>query len=305
MLNLGLISAVPTFFTKDNKIDHHAIITLIETQVKAGIKSILIGGSTGELMLMTKDEYIDLLSIIYKNFHTKLNIIASNSFDFMLPYHDLIDKILEIGIEYTLCVVPPYIKANQSCIVNYFKFVADKIKTIIYSVPSRTGADISFESFCELSHHDNIIGFKDSSANIARVTKIKEYLISHKLEKKLELFSGDDMSYLAFCAQGGSGAISVVANIVPRLMQEIQNDIIQNNFKKAQEIFFSIIKIIQALELDTNPIAVKYILSLINIENQSSKLLPNCRFPLSIVEQKLIDYCKNNNLIALINELNK
>ncbi|MFO1129806.1 MAG: 4-hydroxy-tetrahydrodipicolinate synthase [Rickettsiales bacterium] len=296
-MNLGLISAMPTFFTLNNEIDYKNMHKMCEMQINAGIKSILIGGSTGELLSLKEEEYLNLLKYIVDNFSNKINIIGCVPPIFSNSNEEIIKKILDIGINKVLCATPAYLKPNQTCIFEYFSKIAEKIKVILYSVPSRTGADISVDNICKLSHNNNIVGFKDAGSDIIRVSKIKQYLLKHN--QKLELFSGNDVSYLGFCAQGGDGIISVVSNLLPKMMVKIQKSIEQNNFILAAKDFFAIFDVMQALEYDTNPIAIKYLMHKIYIEQD---LNPMCRPPLQYIQNDIKEYIKQNNILDLVHK---
>ncbi len=276
--NNQVITAIPTLFDHNDKVDLFKMSTLIEFQIDNGIKAIIVGGSTGELLLLKKNEYLDLIKFIKNKYSDKLNIIGCCTSASTSDSIQQANNLRELGIKSILCATPFYVKPNQAGIFEHFKLISEVLPTIIYSVPSRTANDMDMSTIKNLSNLNGIIGYKDATNDVSRTLVLSKYVKEQNLNFKI--FAGDDISYLGFAASGANGLISVISNIFPKIVNDIADLISQNDFINARQKFFSIIPHILVANLETNPIVIKYMLH---------KIFPEinyqCRKPLSSISE--------------------
>ncbi|AVP87850.1 hypothetical protein phytr_9210 [Candidatus Phycorickettsia trachydisci] len=239
-----------------NKIDFHNLERLIDHQFINGIKDIVIAGSTGEGVLLSDDEYENLLQAAVKA-NKKINVIAgcsNGSITNAIKRSKIAEKA---GAKAILATLPFYVKPPQEGIVEYFKAIhnAVNLPLILYSVPSRTGIDFADDTICHLAELERVVAFKDASREFERPLRLTR-------KTGLSFFAGDDSTSLAFNAQGCKGVISVASNLFPKEISEIQNAWFSNDAAKAVQLHMDMSDFYQSLLLDTNPIAIKYALSI-------------------------------------------
>lgn len=281
-----IITALPTLFDFDNKLDFNSMDKLIKFQIDSGIQSIVVGGSTGELLLLEQDEYLELIKYICQKYSKQVNIIGCCTGASTSASLSLATKLKSIGIDTALCATPFYVKPSQEGIIKHYRQVSNIIKTIIYSVPSRTAVDMSLDTIKVLINMDNIIGYKDATSDLSRTLTLSKYIKNNNLNFKL--FVGDDINYLGFSACGADGIISVISNFMPEEMIEIASYIDKGNFLQARECFYPILPIIKSLNLEANPIVIKYLLS-----KKFHGINYICRPPLDSINIDVKEACDN------------
>ncbi|RTK92446.1 MAG: 4-hydroxy-tetrahydrodipicolinate synthase [Rickettsiales bacterium] len=253
MIYQGIITALITPF-KDNKIDYLSLENLINNQIKAEINSILIGGSTGEGSSFSEEEYYELLSMALKFADNKIKIIANlkgldTNFDLKR-----IKQLSNLNLSGLMCTMPPYVKPEQKGICQHFKALNDasNLPIMIYIHPSRTGVDISDNTLLELSKLDKITAVKDCSNDLEKPIRLAPII-----REGFAFLTGDDSSTLAYSANGGMGCVSVLSNILPKIVKKIYQYCQSNDFHKALKLQQKILPLINAIFLESNPIGVK------------------------------------------------
>jgi len=177
------------------------------------------------------------------------------------------------GADASLQVSPYYNRPTQKGLYEHFKAIANSvdIPIILYNIASRTGVNIEPETLAKLAHDcKNIVGVKEASGNLDQMSRIKALC-----PKSFDLISGDDSLTLPVLSIGGTGIISVVANIVPRDVADLVNEFEKGNLKKAQDLHFKLLPLIKAVFLETNPIPVKTAMGLLGM-CASDLRLPMC-----------------------------
>jgi len=257
-----------------NKIDFHNLEKLIDHQFVNGIKDIVIAGSTGEGVLLSDDEYEDLLQAAVKA-NKKINVIAGCSNGSIINAIKRSKIAEKAGAKAILATLPFYVKPPQEGILEYFKAIhnAVNLPLILYSVPSRTGVDFTDDTICHLAELERVIAFKDASREFERPLRLTK-------KTGLSFFAGDDSTSLAFNAQGCKGVISVASNLFPKEISAIQNAWFNNDAAKAIQLHMDMSDFYQSLLLDTNPIAIKYALSVAVMCREDTKL------PLTMLSDK-------------------
>ncbi len=260
---IGNFTALVTPFNKNYSINHSALKNLCEFQINNFSDGIVALGSTAEAPTLNSCEKHKIMETIVNATQNKIPIIAGiNAFSLEEAIYQCEARFLD-GADALLISPPPYIKPTQKGLLNFFTTLADRsyIPIIIYNIPSRTGVNIESNTIAQLSKHPNIIGMKDASGDITYTQSI-----IHKTEEDdFYVLAGNDNQLLPIIALGGSGVISVIGNINPKLMHDIVYLYKNNHTYEAQNQYYNNLNLINALSLESNPICIKYALSKIGL----------------------------------------
>jgi len=268
----GSIVALITPF-KDSNLDEEAFISIIHYHLKNGTNGLVPGGTTGESPTITHDEHKKIIVISVKESNGKIPVIAgtgSNSTDEAISLTKFAEKA---GADAALVVTPYYNKPTQEGLYHHYKAINDNcgIPIIIYNIPPRSVVDMSVDTMARLFELKNIIGVKDATANLDRVTQQK-----NKMGDKFVQLSGEDGTALEFNLRGGNGCISVTANIAPKLCSEFQEaSLAKNNnnlISKAKQINEKLLPLHNSLFIESNPSPVKYGASLLGLCSEEVRL---------------------------------
>jgi len=291
----GSIVALITPF-KDGKLDEDCYISLIHHHLSNGTHGIVPAGTTGESPTLTDKEHKRVIEICVKESKGKIPIIAgtgSNSTEEAVNMTMFAEKV---GSSAALVVTPYYNKPTQEGLYQHFKAINDKcgIPIIIYNIPSRSVIDMSVDTMTRLFELKNIVGVKDATADLGRVD-----LQLKKMGKEFIQLSGEDGTALEFNQRGGSGCISVSANVATKLCSEFQEASLSKNndnlIAKAKSINEKLMPLHKSLFIESNPSPVKYAASLLNLAKE------DVRLPLvKITESTKIEIRKSMKFAGLI-----
>jgi 4-hydroxy-tetrahydrodipicolinate synthase len=251
----GSITALITPFS-DGAVDEKAFAAFVDWQIAEGSHGLVPMGTTGENPTVSHEEHRRIIEICVKTASKRVPVIAGCGSNSTAEALSLIRFAEEIGADAILSVVPYYNKPTQEGLFQHFSAVAEatRLPILIYSVPGRTVVDVSVETLARLREgHDNIVGVKDATADMARTS-----LQRQMLGPDFILLSGEDISALGFNAHGGSGCISVTANVAPRLLSQFQNACQQGNYALALELQDKLAPLHRNLFLEGNPGGIKY-----------------------------------------------
>jgi 4-hydroxy-tetrahydrodipicolinate synthase len=255
----GSIPALVTPF-RDGAIDEGAFRRLVEWQVAEGSQALVPCGTTGEAPTLTNEEQHRLFAVCVEAAAGKVPVIAgcgSNDTQTAL-WHMQVAK--EVGATAALMVAPYYNRPSQAGLLAHFSYLAEQVDLpmVLYNVPGRTVTDIKVETVVKLARRfpDRIVGIKDASGDISRVTEHRMALGEGFCQ-----LSGNDETALAFNASGGVGCISVTANVAPRLCAEFQAASAAGDLAKAHELNQQIYPLHRAMFSDASPGPVKYALA--------------------------------------------
>lgn len=258
----GIYTAIATpFDSLSGGIDFESLNKILDFQIKSKVSGVIVAGSTGEGGSLSLEEYEKLCTHAVKYVDNKIKVVAG------CPSNDT-KKCIELAkiaekskVNSSMCVVPFYNKPSQEGIFRHFKTIHDEvnISIILYSVKGRTVADFSDETMLRLADLERVVAIKDSSNDIERPLRIRDE------NTKLNLLCGDDSVFLGYSAQGGCGLVSVASNIIPAEMVEIQNLIDKNDYLGALKVHQKYINLYNALFVESNPVPVKYALSLMGM----------------------------------------
>lgn len=283
--------AIVTPFKNDSSIDFAAFGRVVNHVIDGGINYIVVMGTTGESVTLTKDERKAIICYILEAIDNRVPLVVGIGGN---NTQEIINQVRNLdlsGVDAILSVAPYYNKPNQRGIFQHFKAIAtwSPIPVIIYNVPGRTGSNISAETCLQLAREcENIVAIKEASGNMEQIMKI----IKDKPEN-FSVISGDDLNALPIIAAGGSGLISVLANAFPAQWTEMVNQCLKSNYKAAREIHFRFLEMIELLFIDGSPAGVKAILNIMNLcqNNLRLPLVPVSRTIYSRI-QKAVDEIK-------------
>ena len=259
----GSIVALITPFHADGSVNFEKLRELTEWHIASGTDAILALGTTGESSTMTHEEDDAVLRTVIEAAAGRVPVIAgtgSNCTETML------EKSLRaeaMGADGLLLITPYYNKANTEGMVRHFTTVADAvhIPCILYNVPGRTGCAISPAAVERLAGHPNIAGIKEASGDLSYAMKI-----AHCIGPDFALWSGNDDVTLPLLAIGGSGVISVWANIMPRECHDMVMDFLEGRREQAVAAAIRYLDLMNGLFMEVNPIPVKTALNLMGRE---------------------------------------
>ena len=252
----GSIPALVTPFS-GNCVDEDSLRGLVEWQIADGSNALVPCGTTGEAATLSIDEHRRVVEITVEVARGRVPVIAGCGSNNTAYAVELTKIAKAAGADAALHVPPYYNRPNQDGIYLHLSAVADlDIPIILYNVPSRTITDISVETMARLARLPNVVGVKDATGNLARVS-------AQRLacgEQFLQLSGNDDMA-LGFNAMGGRGCISVSANVAPRLCSQFQEATREGRWDEALELQDRLFPLHAALFSDASPGPVKYALS--------------------------------------------
>jgi 4-hydroxy-tetrahydrodipicolinate synthase len=264
----GSLTALITPF-KDGKVDEAAFRNLINWQIAEGTQGLVPCGTTGESPTLSHEEHNRVVEICVEEARGRVPVIAgtgSNATDEAIA---LTRHAKEVGCDAVLSVTGYYNKPTQEGQYRHFMAIADAvdIPILLYNIPGRAVVEIGVDTMVRLSKHKNILGVKDATANLMRPSRERLVCGPDWL-----MISGEDGTALGYNAHGGSGCISVTANIAPRLCAEFQAHCAEGDFAKARQYQDRLMPVHDALFCETSPAPVKYAASLLGLCSQEVRL---------------------------------
>jgi 4-hydroxy-tetrahydrodipicolinate synthase len=250
----GSITALITPF-KNGKIDGKAFQRHVEWQIDQGTHGLVPVGTTGESPTLSHDEHKGVIALCIEAAAGRVPVIAGTGSNCTAEAVELTRHAKQAGADCVLVVTPYYNKPTQEGLYLHFKAINDcaDIPILIYNIPGRSVVDMSVETMARLFKLPNIVGVKDATANMARVSQQRAALGIDFVQ-----LSGEDATALGFMAHGGQGCISVTANVAPALCSEFQLACLGGNFKRALELHDRLTPLHDALFVESNPGPVKY-----------------------------------------------
>ena len=275
---------------KNDKLDDETYIKLIHFHIENGTNGLVPAGTTGESPTLSHNEHERVIDLCVKESNGKLPVFAGTGSNSTEEAISLTTHAEKMGADGALIVTPYYNKPTQEGLYQHYKAINDKcgIPILIYNIPGRSVIDMSVETMARLFELKNIIGVKDATGDLTRVDKTLE-----KLGKDFIQLTGNDDNALEFNRRGGVGAISVTANIAPKLCSDFQKLSISENEsekKEAERLNEVLQPIHHAMFVESNPSPVKY----------AAKLLDLCDDHVRLPLVKVTDDTKNIVKKALV-----
>ena len=258
---------------KELVVDEQKLRDLIEFHIKNGTSGIVPCGTTGESATLSFEEHDRVIEITIEQVKKRIPVIAGTGSNSTQEAIMLTRHAAKAGADASLQVSPYYNRPTQKGLYEHFKAVAESVNIpiILYNIASRTGVNIEPETIAKLAHDcKNIVGVKEASGNLDQMSRIRQLC-----GQNFDLISGDDSLTLPILSVGGTGVISVVANIVPKDVANLVAEFEKGNLKKAQEIHYKLLPLIKAVFLETNPIPIKTAMGLLGMCEPDLRL-PMC-----------------------------
>ncbi len=257
---------------KNDKLDDETYIKLIHFHIENGTNGLVPAGTTGESPTLSHNEHERVIDLCVKESNGKLPVYCCTGSNSTEEAISLTNHAEKMGADGALIVTPYYNKPTQEGLYQHYKAINDKcgIPILIYNIPGRSVIDMSVETMARLFELKNIIGVKDATGDLTRVDKTLK-----KLGKDFIQLTGNDDNALEFNRKGGVGAISVTANIAPKLCSDFQRFSKSNNdneIKEAERINEILQPVHHAMFVESNPSPVKYAAKLLDLCDDDVRL---------------------------------
>ncbi|MCB8819857.1 4-hydroxy-tetrahydrodipicolinate synthase [Microvirga rosea] len=264
----GSITALVTPF-KDGAVDEAAFRGHINWQIENGTHGLVPVGTTGESPTLSHKEHDRVIQICVEEVKGQIPVIAgagSNSTEEAIGFSKHAEKV---GADAVLIVTPYYNKPTQEGLYYHFKAINDAIgiPIFIYNIPGRSVIDMSVDTMARLFELKNIVGVKDATASMARVSQQRLAMGPDFIQ-----LSGEDATALGFMAHGGHGCISVTSNVAPRLCAELQTACLSGDYSSALTVQDRLMPLHESLFVETNPSPVKYAASVLGLMQDDVRL---------------------------------
>ena len=267
----GSIVALLTPF-RDGAVDERAFQEFVEWQISQGTHGLVPCGTTGESPTLSHAEHKRVVALCVEAAKRRVPVIAGTGSNSTAEAIDFTRHAKAAGADAALIVCPYYNRPTQEGLYQHFKEIHDAVELpiVIYNIPIRTAVDMSVATMARLAKLTNIVGVKDATNDLARPLRTRQ-AIGHDFC----MLSGEDVTALAFNAQGGVGCISVTANVAPRACADMQEAWQKGDIARASRINDRLAALHDALFVETSPAPVKYAASLLG------KATPEVRLPLA------------------------
>src|SRR5258706_6851195 len=271
MVSGGFDAIVPQMLA-DGALDLPRLKSLIDWHVAEGTDGIVIVGTTGESPTVDVAEHCKLIESAVEFAAGRIAVIAGTGGNATREAIELVKFARKAGAQYSLSVVPYYNKPTQEGLYRHFRAIAESadIPMILYNVPSRTVADLQNDTVVRLAEVPNIVGIKEATSSVERVTDLMR-----RVRKDFLVFSGDDVTALSYILLGAHGVISVTANVAPRLMHQLVAAARAGKTAEAIALNNRLLGLHKNLFLESNPIPVKWAL------NRMGRVAEGIRLPLT------------------------
>ncbi len=255
----GCGTAIVTPFNEKG-VDFDEFRKLIEFQIANKADSIIICGTTGESSTMTVDERKQTIEFAVKTVNKRIPVIAGTGGNCTSQVIEFTKFAESIGVDGALIVTPYYNKTTQDGLIAHYTAIAKetKLPIILYSVPSRTGVNITPTTCKKLSEVPNIVAIKEASGNLSQIAEI-----ANLCGENLHIYSGNDDQITPILSVGGIGVISVLSNIAPEYTHNIVANFEKGNIKESIKAQLKAIPLVKALFCEVNPIPVKAALNML------------------------------------------
>ena len=255
----GSYVALVTPFHTDGSVNYDKLAELCRWHIEQGTDGIVVLGTTGESSTMTHEEDEMVVRCAMETVNHRVPVIAgagSNCTETALMKSLAYERL---GVDGLLLITPYYNKANERGMYRHFADVADAVKTpiILYNVPGRTGCALPVGCVAQLSRHPRVVALKEASGNISYVAQVARYI-----SDDFALLSGNDDMIVPVMSMGGSGVISVFANLCPAETHDIVHAALAGDYRRAAQLQLKYLDLINALFIEVNPIPVKEAMNL-------------------------------------------
>ncbi|MBD5560842.1 MAG: 4-hydroxy-tetrahydrodipicolinate synthase [Clostridia bacterium] len=293
MIFTGSAVALATPFTDDG-INFATLERLLEFQIEGGTDAILVLGTTGEPATMSPEEKDELLRFVFRRVDGRTPLIVGVGGNNTRAAAESAARARDMGAAAVLAVTPYYNKCSQDGLIRHFTTIADagRLPVIVYNVPGRTAVNISAAQFSELLLHPHIEAIKEASGDISQVADM-----AHAAQGRGAVYSGNDDQIVPVLSLGGSGVISVAANLMPGYVHDMVDSYQNGSHETARRMQLELNPLVRALFSEVNPIPVKTALSLMGFD------MGDVRLPLTpLAEDKTRELQKEMEVFGLLDQ---
>ncbi len=257
----GVIPALITPL-RDGTLDEGAFERLLERQIAAGVDAVVPVGTTGESATLSDAELDRVVELTIEIAAGRIRVIAGCGSPSTAKAIERVRHAKTVGADGALVVTPYYNRPGQPGLIAHFEAIAEAVQLplVLYNVPGRTGIDMADETIVRLARHPNIVGLKDATGDLGRVSYQRT-----RIDKPFAFLSGDDPSWPGYQAQGGHGVISVTSNVAPEGMVALRNAMNEGDWATARQWQDRLIALHKAMFVEASPGPAKYALSRLDL----------------------------------------
>lgn len=272
----GCSAALVTPFAPNGSVDIPALRRLLDMQIDAGMDAVILLGTTGEPTALAMQEREVIIQTAVRECAGHMPVIVGTGANSTARAIEYARQALALGADGQLCVTPYYNKATQTGLIRHYCTIleAAPLPMILYNVPGRTGLSMSVDTAVKLSTHPLVVGLKEAGGGIPFACEIMR-----RTGSRLPIYCGNDDSILPLMACGAVGAISVVANLLPKKTRALTSTCLAGDFSQARNIQLTLLPLIDALFAQVSPIPVKAALAMRSICGET------LRMPLTPLEE--------------------
>ena len=272
----GAYTALVTPF-RDDRLDEKAFTTLLEEQVAAGIAGVIPVGTTGESATLDMAEHLRVIELTVQVIRGRIPVFAGTGSNATAEAIYLTREAENLGVDGVLVVTPYYNKPSQAGLIAHYAKLAEttRLPIIAYSVPGRTGIELSIDAMAELARRcPNINAIKEAGGSIERFSQLRQ-----ALPDGVAILSGDDSMTLPALAVGAVGVISVASNLVPRDIVALVKTFLDGRAAEAEKLHRRLYPLMRDLFIEANPVPVKYAMA------KAGWMTPDVRLPLVALQE--------------------
>ena len=265
----GTFTALITPFDTKGELDPARIKSLAERQIEGGVEGLVPCGTTGESVTMSADEQVRVVELVLEAAQSRVPVIAGAGGNATTKVVGMAKRMVAAGADAILSVVPYYNKPTQEGLVRHFSTIADAVEkpVVLYNVPGRTGANMKPATVARLAEHANVIAVKEASGDLLQAMEIVR-----STPDDFRVLSGEDNLTLPLLSIGADGLISVVGNEAPRQISDLVRAGLDGRFDDARRIHYTLIDLMNANFIESNPIPVKAAMAMLGLAEGSYRL---------------------------------
>ena len=265
----GSIVALVTPMLADGEIDYTALARLVDWHVEQGTDAIVSVGTTGESATLDEEEHCAVIARTVEFANDRIPVIAGTGANSTSEAITLTRCARQAGADACLLVTPYYNKPTQEGLYLHHNAIAETvdIPQILYNVPGRTAVDMQPETVARLATVPNIVGVKEATGDLSRITRIRE-----QTGPEFAIYSGDDATAREAILAGADGDISVTANVAPAVMHQMCAAALAGDAGLAQQLDATVAGLHQALFVESNPIPVKWAVARMGLMERGIRL---------------------------------
>jgi len=275
----GCATALVTPFKSDGSIDEERMRSLVDRQIKGGVRLLVPCGTTGESATMTEDEDARVIAITIDVARGRGKVIAGAGSNSTASAIDYSKRAKGAGADAVLQVAPWYNKPTQEGLYAHFRAIAEAVPDVpvmLYNVPGRTSSNIAAETTLRLARDcENIVAVKEASGNLSQIMEILR-----ERPDGFAVFSGDDAVTLPLIALGAEGIVSVASNEIPDLMSQMTSFALEGNWNEARALHYRLLPLMETNFIESSPGPVKAVMAMMGL------LEENFRLPLVPITEK-------------------